>query len=52
MRITLHCASFMMQEESLMRILKKQDVISTKSVKLLLQNITHVKAPGPINGKT
>ena len=49
---TLHLANFIKQEGSLMMITNKQIVTLTKSVMLPLQNTMHVKALGPINGKT
>ena len=52
MTTMLHLVNFTMQEESLMRILKKQDVPLTKSVKRLLQNIMLAKVLGHISGKT
>ena len=52
MTTMLHLANFTMQEESLMKILEKQDATSMKSVKRLLLNIMLAKAIGPISGKT
>ena len=52
MTTKMHLANFTMQEESLMKILEKQDATSMKSVKRLLLNIMLAKALGPISGKT
>ncbi len=48
----LHLVNFTMQEESLMRFLKRQDATLTKNVKRLLLNIMLAKVLGPISGKT
>ena len=52
MTTMLHLDNFTMQEESLMKILNRQDVTLTKSVKPPLLNIMLAKALGPISGKT